>query len=541
MSRINKSVSALKKKQEQEKKKEKTLKAIIISSVSLLAVAAIILLAVFVIKPAIEKKQIEKEREQATSVSVESSADGYAEYRGCRMPEVFVQLLLQADADSEAVCKESGVAAEIGDYKLSVPEYAFHYYRAEIDQLFKAVKSNQEKGGNFTGFDPSKAPSAQNYPKGQVPWDKKLSDKFSEELSRKIFAFDEAIKAGFVPDDEVIASINNTIEYISTYGLKGKTPDEYISESYFEGLTFAMFIRSDIITQYADAYAKSLQKEKEKSYTDSFVDGVFNNSPKKYKNVTVNIFPIENTELVDEARSVKDLSGFRAFTRKALLSRNIQSEAKTESYKVTYKDIAEHYGDTVADWIFSSERKAGDTGVVAGAVYNCLIYLNELPQVTSSSDILFISFPSDETKTIDGAYQEAEKIYKELGGDKMTEAAFREYALANTEQCEFTVYVNDLEVSLDEWVHSKERKKGDSICLKGRETAYIVMFLKDNPDDTFAAASIRKEVATEEVEKFISGSRSEFSANERIAKKSIEAAEKKYLEYYNTNKEDLGI
>lgn len=540
MSKINKSVSALKMKQEKEKKKEKLLKAIIIALISAIAIAALILLAVFVIKPAIEKKKIEKEREQTTAISVDISDEGYAEYRGCRMPANFVKLLLQAEAESEASCRELGVAAEIGDYKLSVPEYAFYYYRAETNQFYKVIKSITERGSNLTGFDPSKAPSAQKYPADEITWENKLTERFSEELGRKFFVFDEAIKAGFVPDAEVIKSINELIDYLSGKSTKENGYNEHIEKTYFKGMTFSMFCRADIITKYVDAYTQSKLKEKAESYTDSFVKGVFNNTPKKYKNVTVNIFPIENKKFVEEARTVKNYSGYKAFVKKMMDSKNVKAQALTESYKVTFQDIADYYGDTVAEWIFSSDRKVGDTGVVAGAVYHCLIYLNELPQVTNSSDILVAALPSNDEKTVDDAYAKAEEIYNQLDGEKMTEEAFREYLSKNVSNYEVTAYVKDFEDNVDKWIHSKDRKQGDSACIKGNKAAYIVMFLKDNPDDTFAEAKIRKDTAFDEMERHISSNKYTFSANAKVAKKSVKIAETRYLEYYDANKKNVG-
>lgn len=540
MSKKSKTVSTIKKKQEQEKKKKKALKIIAVASASILAASAIILLAVFVIKPVVEKKKAEKETEQTTAVSVEPSEDGYAEYKGCKMPEEFVKILLQAEADSEASCNELGVAAEIGDHKLSVPEYALYYYRAVIDQFTKAVSTLYEKGQNVTGFDPSKAPSSQNYPRGNITWETKISEKIETETEKSFFMFDEAINSRFMPSKDVIDNIYSLYESLSVSAKSGDI-DCFISEKYFDGLTFAMFMKKYIIIEYADAYAQSLEDEKATSYSESYVKETFYKEPGRYKNVTVNIFPVENPDSVDNAKKVRNLVEYIEFVKNEKNSPDCNPEMETLYYGVSYTSISDYFGETVSEWIFSSDRKIGDATVVKGAIYNCLIYIRELPKVTHSRDILMVSASTDDFSTIDDAYNQLNKIYEELGSEKMTEEKCREYLSENTSNYEFTVFVGDFEPELDKWIHSEERKRGDSICFKGSESAYIVMFIRDNPEDTYAAASIRKETAADEVEKFIEANAYEFSINDKIAKKSVEIAEAKYLEYYEKNKDNLGL
>lgn len=541
VSEKNKKFSASQIKREKERKKEKVMKAIIAASASVLAAAIIILLAIFVIKPAVEKKKIEKEKEQTTAYVPEKQDGEYGEYMGCRMPLEFANLLNQGDADTEAACRESGVAAEIGGHKLSVPEYALYYYRTEIDQLTKAVKSVSERGQNLTGFDPSKAPSAQKYIKDEITWQQKLTDNFTAEIERNYFLFDEAIKAGFVPDEETLNGILEFFEYLAMSTGGYNSLDDFISSNYFEGLTFAMFAKKEIISGFAEAYANSLRRNKAESYSKNFVDGIFNNSPKKYKSVTVNILPIENKDSVDEAKKVKNFSEFCAFAKKEVNSDGFDPKVHTESYEVMYDDISDYYGYTVADWIFSPERKAGDTGVVAGAIYNCLISLNELPKVTHSRDILAFKIDSDESKAIDDAFIEAEGIYKELGGEKMAEEAFRTYLSENSPEYELTVFVGTFENELDKWVHSADRKQGDSICFKGENSAYIIMFIKDNPEDVYSDKIIRADTAYDEIEKYIEGNQNEISLKKSIVKKSVEIAEARYLEYYDTQKDKIGF
>ncbi|GEM_PF-6075372 len=526
------SVSEVKK--ENESRKEKKLKAIIIVLASLLAVSIAVVLAVFVIKPAIEKK---KAGEEQTTSSVSYIEDEeYGEYMGCRMPAEFANILIQSDEESEAACKEYGVAAEINGHKLSVPEYEFYYYRSESDLLTRVNTSISEKGQNLTGFEPSKAPSAQNYPQTEITWSRKLMEGLETELGGDFYLFDEALKAGFVPSQERLDGVSELFEYIAMAAQKTGDLDTFISDFYFEGLTFSMFARREIIKSYADAYADSLYESKAKSYSDSFVDGIFENSPEKYKNVTVNILPIENKDSLDEATKVKNFTEFCVFAKTQVASDEFDPATHTESYKVTFEDIADYYGDTVAEWVFSSERRVGDTAVVAGAIYNCLIYMRELPEVTHSSNVICYQVDSSEFQSLDLLYESVQKTYDELGAEKMTEEAFREY-LGNSDESEITVYVNNYESGLDKWIHSSERKRGDTIFYKGEDSAYIVMFIKDNPEDLFSDAIIRKDTAIDEVNKTIEENSYSLEENKTGINKSVKNAEAKYIEYYNSTKE----
>ncbi|MBQ4625936.1 MAG: hypothetical protein IJB45_01635, partial [Clostridia bacterium] len=176
--------AAASKKPERKKADPKTVKTVLITLAAAAVVAAIVLLAVFVIKPAIEEHKNKKPDNTVTTAGTQDEGDDFVpvDYKGLSIPGTFADILKEAEAERDALCGKYGVALEIGDIKISRPEFNMYYYDQYIQQYYDVQNSIQNKGANLTGFDPSKTPEEQKYPQGDGTW----ADYFTYEAIERI-------------------------------------------------------------------------------------------------------------------------------------------------------------------------------------------------------------------------------------------------------------------------------------------------------------------------------------------------------------------
>ena len=139
----------------------KPVKGIIIAAVALLLVAAIVV-AVALIKK-------DSGTTDPTNGVIETLPDDggqytYAKYKGASLPVEFVEILNKAEADSAAACKNQGVALEVGERKISVPEFMMYYYDEYSMQVDSAQYSIEKSGANRTEGHSMRGDSRDNVP-----------------------------------------------------------------------------------------------------------------------------------------------------------------------------------------------------------------------------------------------------------------------------------------------------------------------------------------------------------------------------------------
>lgn len=521
------------KKNVPEKKNGNSSKIIIVVA-AVIAVAAIILLAVFVIKPAIEKRKNEGTK-NTTSVSGTKpvSDENMSEYKGCKMPSYLADILNGAQADSESACKTYGTAMNFGDYKMSRPEFEFLYYHKTTDKLSDVLSTIQQQGSNLTGFDPAVAPSDQINRSVKKNWNEKFTDDITDEYERLLYLFNSAIDEKYIPDADALAYLKKEYDYFIDAAKESKNTDEFISKTYGEGFTFDMFMRNEILTVYSDSYELKLKEDASASISQNKINSVLKQSPEKYKNVTVLIYPLAKPDNYAEAEKVSDMQSFLALARKDYGVEELSAD-DLRFNQVLYSDISSYFGETVAQWIFSDERKPGEFGTVQGYIYNCLVYMEELPEFTNSADILIWGYAQSGMMSADDAYINVNNAYEELKKQGITEKSFTERFSSDTHECRNTVYAGEFEYELDKWIHSPERKYGDNICYKGEEASYIVFFLKNNPDDTMAAKKIKYDLSENEIADLLTKGKNKYKPKlfDDVISDAVKSADKRYLEYY---------
>lgn len=543
----NKKLSAAKERELRAAKKEKTLKAVIIAAIAIAAAAIIAVIAVYVIKPAVQKRAEEKAKDNAASSAVNSQDTGKKDvYNGCTMPADIAAILKDGDAESAEACREYGAAMKLDEREISVPEYSFYYYRETIDKFVSVVTSVQEKGGNYTGFDPAKKPSEQKNQQEKTQWSEKFKGNLLETIKKQYALFDAAIAANFYPDASVFDELTGEYEYLKEYAERNGTLDEFIESNYVKGFTFNMFFRNEIIKSYAAAYEEHLQKTAYESYSQDEINAQFDADPRMGKQVNIRIYPIIYNDNLEEAKTVKTLDSFFAFAKKDQRTPGYDPEIATDAYLVTYSDITSTFGGNVADWVFSPDRKQGEFGIAKGQYYSCLIYMEELPKVTNAKDVLVLRYDADEVTTVEQQRELIDSEYEDLKKEGITQEKFTNYLINSGADPEIrTVYANTFGKELDKWIQSPERKNGDVMTWDdGTTSAYMVMFVSDNPGELYWNMLFRlnraKEDAAAEINDLITGI-GKINPDDSGVNKAIELAETRYIQFYEKNKESAGL
>lgn len=525
------------------KKKSKTAIIIIAAVLALCAgVAAVLLIMHF------SDKKPDENKESGAPISTQASnfsgeLEQKGEYKGCAMPEKYAGIMAQADEDSIAACKKYGEAMKIGSRSLSVPEYVFKYYRTEVNLFMEAMSSVQTKGGNYTGFDPMKRAEEQQSIADKKMWNEKIDEVIGDYYGRLYCVFDMALADGYYPDDGLIRYLENELSEIEASAKeRDMTPDELMAETYSEGFTYAMFVAEEIIVNYCDGYESSTKQALADGYSDEEIRAIYDADPLSRKQVNMKIYTVENESNVEEAKAVKTLDAFYALAKKDKGIEGYDPENATECYCFDKQVLSDMFGEAVAEWAFSPDRRQGEFGFAQGAIYPCVMYMTELPKETHSSTVLIYNITADGFDTAEELHEYSESENKKLLEGGLTPDEFREYiGMAGQDSADREVYTNQFEVLADRWVHSPERKPGDTYILKGDMGDSIICFVKDNPERTNWNASIRKNKAQEEKDSEIDAAVTAYAplANAKNIKAAQKSAGDKFAAFAEKNKEVL--
>lgn len=481
MSKKNQTKKAPTKKEAESKK---PVKGIIIAAVALLLVAAIIVAVVLIKK--------DSGTTDPTNGVIETLPDDggqytYAKYKGTSLPVEFVEILNKAEADSAAACKNQGVALEIGDREISVPEFTMYYYDEYSLQVDSAQYSIEKSGANRTGFDLGIMPAEQPHLSSDGTWEEHFVEEAVDKMREVYMIFDLAVEAGTKLDVITISGLLENIDLIETTVAKqGITVDESLSNYYGEGMTAAMYNARDIMMTYAQAYENNKLNEMMDGYTESQLQEVIDTDRHAYTVVVGRVYPIEGEYNEAEAAAVKTEQDFVAYANKNYPMDGYDAEFSTACIYTQRDTITDVYGEEVADWMFSDSRKDGDIAVVQGKLFNYLCYVEKVPFLTTSRTVIScdVSYGSNMAQTDkDRLYNDLLEKYEKWQKDDGTQAGFALISSASGNAAERTVRVADYYFEVSEWIFDPARKPGDSTVINTSVGCAAVYYIADNEAD----------------------------------------------------------
>ncbi len=458
-------------------------KKIIISAVAVFLAAAVIVTGYFVwYKPNhMGGTEFGGGSDSKKSVKITPASVSYetAQYKGGKVPAAFVEILEQAEKDSEKACKKHGVAMTVGSNNISATEYAMTYFDVFIYLYNGEITDPQGLYPEDTA-----APSKQAYGDSGQTWADRVNHETANLLHKRYVLFEEALENGFLLSDAAAGELADFYESVKTKaGEKGISPDEEIAGSYFDGATLGLCARNLILRSYASEYEALVRNTMYNSHSDSEVKGIYEKNPSKYNYVDVRVFemPADDSEAAALAKKeVKDLDSFfkfgRDYFKEKLPNYDKIQETETRKHFAKYEDLVVKFDEQVADWCFADGRKAGDVDVIKGEKFNRLIYV-EKPQYTLDSvnfhecityfnDMLQPSKNDEEDKNAKLSADQQLEYFKQGGGtveafENVAEIYNESYESYATKGKRERVFPSSSEYVVEKWLYSPERKKGD--------------------------------------------------------------------------------
>lgn len=467
---------------------------IIIAAVA--GVAAIILLVIFVIAPAIKNKIGNGGPVKPSTYELEASPaqDGdhyeYVLYRGLRMPKEVAEILNKAEKDNAEACEKYGVALKVGDRSVSRPLFELFYNYISAEKTLESLSMDLNGKANTTGFDYNLAPDKQNYPGSKDPdytWADKFTDDAIEDMQFYFAAFDGAIETQLQLTDGHFQRMIYEYEYVKTYADgNGQTVEEYLEHRSGEHVTYEMYVSFEIMRYYAGVYQEQELEKHKSEVSQAQIDKFYKDNKNELSKVKARIYPIESYDYnEEEIKTLRTEADFLNYATRMTNRAGYDAEIVTRCWWVGYDAIAETFGPTVADWIFVEKRNRGDIGLVNGAIFPCLIYIDTLPYETTSRQVVIYESLNNYEPTaedLEKSKQFAEEIQQTfLDGGGTKEAALK--LVENDLAYNMAVSVSDYSYDVTKWLFADDRKPGDYTTVNTTEASYFIYYLNDNPED----------------------------------------------------------
>lgn len=467
---------------------------IIIAAVA--GVAAIILLVIFVIAPWVKGKFGDNGPVKPSTYELETSPaqDGdhyeYVLYRGLRMPKEVAEMLNQAEKDNAEVCEKYGVAVRVGDRAVSRPMFELYYNYISADKTLESLSMDLNGKTNTTGFDYNLAPDEQEYPGSKDPdytWADKFTDDTIEDLQFYFAAFDGAIETQLQLTDGHFQRMIYEYEYVNTYAEgNGQTVEEYLEERSGEHVTYEMYVAFEIMRYYAGIYQEQELEKHKAEVSQAQIDQFYKDYKDTLTRVKARIFPIETYEYDEaELKTLRTEADFLNYATRVTNRAGYDAEIVTRCWWVSYDSIAQTYGTDVADWIFLEKRTPGEIGLVDGAIFPCLIYIDTLPYETTSRQVVLYEYVNnydptpEELEKSKSFAEEIQQTFLDGGGTK--EAALK--LVEDNTAYNLAVSVTDYSFDVTKWLFADDRKPGDYTTINTTEASYFIYYLNDNPED----------------------------------------------------------
>ena len=494
-------------KKKTEKKTEtaqkKPAKGVIIAAVALL-VAAATAVTVFLIK-----KDDGGKTPVTTPVETLGEQDSgytYAKYKNTKMPVEFVEILNQAELDRAEMCEKYGVALEVGDREISLPEFVMYYYDMYYFQTESVEYSIQQTGANRTGYDLSLLPREQTHSQNKHAWSEEFTVKAIENMTNNYSAFDMAVEAGFELDAYTISEVISACEMVDRRAEKDKiTAEEVMANTYCEGVTSAMYKAREIMVAYAQGYENDKYLEFYDGLTAAEAEKEFEKTGKDYYVARLRVYPIEGEYNEAEALAVSNEKELLEYAQKNYPYDNYDAEFSTECGYITKEKVSSVYGEEVGDWAFEEGRKKGDIAVIEGMLFRYVVYVDTPAFLSTSCNIMTVTAAYETYMTEEERaeiYKQKEEEYLKWKNGEATKESFLEYSSNAGGAGEETVRIGNYYFEFDNWIHNPERKSGDSAIIDSNAGVCVVYYIGKNADDYDWMATIRDKLAEAEISEF---------------------------------------
>lgn len=450
-------------------------------------------------------------------------------------------------------------AAKVGETRISVAKYNFYYMDQYLNAYNTAYQYDSQYGSGYgklyTGYDYTKSPLEQSYTLGtvegyedatNVTWADYFKVSALNYVQSYVAYAQLARENGVTVTDDQKSSIEEQITSLTTTAEKNDySLNRYLVKLYGKGANEKLF-RQVLEEQYlAYNYAVSKQQEISDSITTEQVNDEFNNNIQSYTTFSVSLFSVtaDTSSLAsdatdDEIAAAKSANMAAAKTTADALLAKVSSSAtllsaaqgynsKLTESTVVYTDttassISSSFGSSVIDWVYSSDRVAGDKAVVETDSGYVVVYLASLPardtskavnvrhilvqfETSTDSDGNTIELTAAEKQTY---YSKAESIYNEYLANP-TEENFASLAETYSDDTGSNtngglyedVNKGEMVTEFNDWIFDAARKSGDTGIIE-TSYGYHIMYYVNNDNNEAWIASCRSSISNAKFTEF---------------------------------------
>lgn len=433
------------------------------------------------------------------------------------------------------------------DIKVNTYNYYFALYYNNLQSTVSSYKQygiDLDEANMNVDFDKKLSEQTRTEDGKTTTWLEYVQEQVEDSIKDTYANYYKAVKENKGKDPEITDDQKKEIKdalksYKESAHKYGYTVSGYIEAAMGHGVTKDVFVREATISYIAENYESDHKNDSDaKIYTDKELNAYKKKNKSKLQSVDIKMFECDSE---DDAKAFKkalkaDGSNFAALASK-YSSDDFDKKANKNSQETTYNDMARSTmeGLSVAistadddkkypglDWLYSSDRKAGDVRQDSTTVVYVVkpVYMSDAktvnvrhiliaPKSSNSSDDS--SSSTSAKNCTDKEWAAAEKKAKSIlakynSGDK-TSKSFAKLAKSNSSDGNASngglyenVIPNQMVPTFNAWCFDSSRKAGDVGIVK-TEYGYHIMYFEGKNDQAVWQYIAQQKLAADDTQK----------------------------------------
>lgn len=433
------------------------------------------------------------------------------------------------------------------DIKVNTYNYYFALYYNNLQSTVSSYKQygiDLDEANMNVDFDKKLSEQTRTEDGKTTTWLEYVQEQVEDSIKDTYASYYKAVKENKGKDPEIKDDQKKEIKdalknYKESAHKYGYTVSGYIEAAMGHGVTKDVFVREATISYIAENYDSDHKNDSDsKTYTDKELNAYKKKNKSKLQSVDIKMFECDSE---DDAKAFKkalkaDGSNFAALASK-YSSDDFDKKANKNSQETTYNDMARSTmeGLSVAistadddkkypglDWLYSSDRKAGDVRQDSTTVVYVVkpVYMSDAktvnvrhiliaPESSKSSDDSSSSKSAKDCT--DKEWAAAEKKAKSIlakynSGDK-TSKSFAKLAKSNSSDGNASngglyenIIPNQMVPTFNAWCFDSSRKAGDVGIVK-TEYGYHIMYFEGKNDQAVWKYIAQQKLAADDTQK----------------------------------------
>lgn len=433
------------------------------------------------------------------------------------------------------------------DIKVNTYNYYFALYYNNLQSTVSSYKQygiDLDEANMNVDFDKKLSEQTRTEDGKTTTWLEYVQEQVEDSIKDTYASYYKAVKENKgkdpeIKDDqkkEIKEALKNYKESAHKYGY---TVSGYIEAAMGHGVTKDVFVREATISYIAENYDSDHKNDSDsKTYTDKELNAYKKKNESKLQSVDIKMFECDSE---DDAKAFKkalkaDGSNFAALASK-YSSDDFDKKANKNSQETTYNDMARSTmeGLSVAistadddkkypglDWLYSSDRKAGDVRQDSTTVVYVVkpVYMSDAktvnvrhiliaPESSKSSDDSSSSKSAKDCTDKEWAAVEkkAKSILAKYNSGDKTSKSFAKLAKSNSSDGNASngglyenIIPNQMVPTFNAWCFDSSRKVGDVGIVK-TEYGYHIMYFEGKNDQAVWKYIAQQKLAADDTQK----------------------------------------